>query len=177
MRIEDYALVGDCESAALIGRNGSIDWLCWPRFDSSACFAGLVGDADNGRWLIAPCDEVVHVERRYQDDTLVLETTFETRTGAIRLLDFMPPRHLAPHLIRVVRGLRGQVAIRVELIIRFDYGSVVPWVTRPQEGSLFAVGGPDLLVLRTSAALRGKDLKTVGEFRVSEGETVPFVLS
>jgi GH15 family glucan-1,4-alpha-glucosidase len=177
LRIEEYAIIGDCESAALIGRNGSVDWLCWPRFDSGACFSALVGNVGNGRWLIAPRDEPVRVTRRYQNCTIILETTFETGTGAVTLLDFMPPRRLSSHLVRIVRGARGQVPMRVELVIRFDYGSLVPWVTRSPDGTLRAVGGADMVALRTPAPLHGENLKTVGEVIVSEGETVPFVLS
>lgn len=177
MRIEDYAIVGDCGTAALIGRTGAVDWLCWPRFDSRACFAALVGNTDNGRWLIAPNAEPTSIHRRYLDDTLVLETTFETADGAVALIDFMPPRGEASDLIRVVRGIRGRVAMRAELVIRFDYGSLVPWVTRLADGTLRAVAGPDMLVLRTPAPIRGEQLRTVAEFAVEEGKTVPFVLS
>ena len=177
MRIEDYAIVGDCGTAALIGRNGSVDWLCLPRFDSRACFAALVGNTDNGRWLIAPDAEIRRTTRRYLDDTLVLETTFETADGTVALVDFMPPRGEASDLVRLVRGVRGRVAMRAELLIRFDYGSLVPWVTRLPDGTLRAVAGPDILVLRTSAPIKGEQLKTVAEFAVVEGETVPFVLS
>jgi GH15 family glucan-1,4-alpha-glucosidase len=177
VRIEDYAIVGDCGTAALIGRNGSIDWLCWPRFDSRACFASLVGTADNGRWLIAPRKEPKRVARRYLDDTLILETTFETRHGAVVLVDFMPPRRDASDLVRVVRGVRGRVAMRAELVIRLDYGSLVPWVTRLSDGTLRAVAGPDMLVLRTPAPLKGEHLKTVSEFTIEDGQTMPFVLS
>lgn len=177
MRIEDYAIVGDCGTAALIGRNGSVDWLCWPRFDSRACFAALVGNADNGRWLIAPCDEPTRVTRRYLDDTLILETTFDTRNGTVTLVDFMPPRGVASDLVRLVKGVRGRVAMHVEFVVRLDYGSLVPWVTRLADGTLRAIAGPDMLVLRTPAPLRGKNLKTIAEFTVDEGQTVPFVLS
>jgi GH15 family glucan-1,4-alpha-glucosidase len=177
VHIEDYAIVGDCGTAALIGRNGSIDWLCWPRFDSRACFASLVGTADNGRWLIAPCEEPQRVARRYLDDTLILETTFETREGIVVLVDFMPPRGDTSHLVRVVKCVRGRVAMRAELVIRLDYGSLVPWVTRLSDGTLRAVAGPDMLVLRTPAPLKGEHLKTVSEFTIEDGQTIPFVLS
>jgi len=177
VRIEDYAIVGDCGTAALIGRNGSVDWLCLPRFDSRACFAALVGNTDNGRWLIAPDAEIRRTTRRYLDDTLVLETTFETADGTVALVDFMPPRGEASDLVRLVRGVRGRVVMSAELLIRFDYGSLVPWVTRLPDGTLRAVAGPDMLVLRTSAPIKGEQLKTVAEFAVVEGETVPFVLS
>lgn len=177
MRIEDYAIVGDCETAALIGRDGSVDWLCWPRFDSGACFAALIGNADNGRWLITPRAQPTRTTRRYLDDTLILETTFETEDGAVALIDFMPPRGVASDLVRLVKGVRGRVTMRMELIIRFDYGSLVPWVTRLSDGTLCAVAGPDMLVLRTPAQMKGENLKTVAEFTVDEGQTVPFVLS
>jgi GH15 family glucan-1,4-alpha-glucosidase len=175
-RIDDYALIGDCETAALVGRDGAVDWLCWPRFDSAACFAALVGTADNGRWLIGCADPAARVSRRYRGPTLILETEIETPTGAAIVLDFMPPRGRST-LIRLVCGKRGQVALRTELLIRFDYGSLVPWVTRLDDGALCAVEGPDMAVLRTPVALHGDHLKIVGPFTVSVGETVPFVLS
>ncbi|HKM69286.1 MAG TPA: glycoside hydrolase family 15 protein, partial [Stellaceae bacterium] len=175
--IEDYALIGDCGSAALIGRNGSIDWLCLPRFDSAACFAALLGEPEHGRWLIAPVEPASRVERRYVDGSLILTTMFETGDGAVELVDFMRPRRRLPHLVRLVRGLRGRVAMRTEFILRFDYGAVVPWVERLPEGGVSAIGGPERVVLRTPAPLRGEDLRTVGEFAVGAGETIPFVLS
>lgn len=177
VKIEDYAIIGDCETAALVSRYGSIDWLCLPRFDSGACFAAILGNADNGRWLIAPCDPQSTASRRYHNDTLILETTFRTRDGDVAIIDFMPRGGTSPTLVRLVRGLRGRVAMRMELVIRFDYGSLVPWVTRLSDGTLKAVAGPDMLVLRTSAPIRGKDLRTIAEFTVHEGETVPFALS
>jgi len=176
-RIEDYALIGDCETAALVGRDGSIDWLCWPRFDSDACFAGLLGTRENGRWLIAPEATEFRTTRKYRGDTLILETRFETADGAAVLIDFMPPRHGASEIVRLVRGERGRIKMRVELIIRFGYGSLVPWVHRLPDRSLRAVGGPDQLVLRTPAQLHGRNLTTVGTFEVGAGETVPFTLS
>src|ERR1700751_2043568 len=134
-RIEDYALIGDCETAGLVGRDGSIDWLCVPRFDSAACFAALLGEPKNGRWLIGPAaDESAEVTRKYRGHTLILETTFETKDGAVRLIDFMPPRGTNPDIIRIVEGVRGKVALRMELIIRFDYGDVVPWVRKCGNG-------------------------------------------
>lgn len=175
-RIEDYALIGDCESAALVGRDGSIDWLCWPRFDSDACFAALLGSPDNGRWIIAPHGPDVRVSRRYRPDTLILETRFETEDGAATLVDFMPARDKHCDLVRLVVGERGTLTMHMELVIRFGYGAIVPWVTRLDDGGLKAVAGPDMLVLRTPAPLRGEDLKTVSEFTVVAGETVPFVL-
>ena len=176
-RIEDYALIGDCGSAALVGRDGSIDWLCLPRFDSAACFAALLGEPLHGRWLIGPADPTARVERRYLDGSLILSTTFETAEGAVQIVDFMRPRRRLPHLVRLVRGLRGRVVMCTEFILRFDYGAVVPWVERFPEGGLTAIGGPERVVLRTPVPLRGEDLKTVGEFTVGAGETIPFVLS
>jgi GH15 family glucan-1,4-alpha-glucosidase len=176
-KIEDYALLGDCETAALVDRDGSVDWLCWPRFDSGACLAALLGHPQNGRWLISPCDPAPRRRRRYRDRTLVLETDIETSEGAITLVEFMPPREKASDLVRLVVGRRGQVRMRTELIIRFDYGLLVPWATRQDDGSHLFVSGPDMVVLRTPIALRGDDMKTVGEFTVSPGETVPFVLT
>ena len=176
-RIEDYALIGDCETAALVARSGSIDWLCWPRFDSGACFAALVGGPENGRWLVAPSDAPKTVSRRYRGDTLILETIFETAGGAVTLVDFMPSRRQASDLVRLVFGKHGQVRMRTELVVRFDYGSLVPWVTRHDDGTLLAISGPDMVALRTPVPLRGENLTTVGEFTVSAGQMVPFVLS
>ena len=175
--IEDYALIGDCETAALVGRNGSIDWLCWPRFDSGACFAALLGSSDNGRWLMTAADPDARVSRRYRERTLILETSIETSAGSATIVDFMPPRSKASNVVRLVCGTRGQLAIRTELVIRFDYGSLTPWVTRLEDGSLRAIAGPDLVVLRTPVPLRGVDFKTVGEFTISAGQTIPFVLT
>src|SRR5690349_23189892 len=163
-RIEDYALIGDCETVALVSRGGSIDWLCWPRFDSGACFAALLGTPEHGRWLLAPVEPPTRIGRRYRRDTLVLETEFETPSGVVTLIDFMPPRGQASDVVRIVRGERGTVAMRTELILRFDYGANVPWVSRLEDGALRAIVGPDMTVLRTPVALRGEDLKTVGEF-------------
>jgi GH15 family glucan-1,4-alpha-glucosidase len=165
-RFEDYALVGDCETAAFVGRDGSIDWLCFPRFDSAACFAALLGTPDHGRWLLAPADHVRHVRRRYRDGTLVLETEYETDGGAVTLVDCMPPRSAAGHVVRLVEGTRGQVPMRMELVIRFDYGSIVPWVRRTDQG-LLAVGGSDAVRLSTPVDVRGEDFRTVAEFTVS----------
>jgi GH15 family glucan-1,4-alpha-glucosidase len=176
LRIEDYAMIGDCLSAALVGRDGSIDWLCWPRFDSPACFAALLGTPENGRWLIAPEHASPNVRRRYLPDTLVLETEFQTETGSATVVDFMPATDGAADLVRIVFGRSGEVKFRTELVIRFGYGAIVPWVTR-DDGTINAIAGPDRLVLRTSADLYGEDLKTVGEFTVSAGQSVPFVLS
>ncbi len=178
LRIEDYALIGDCGTAALVGRSGSIDWLCLPRFDSPACFSALLGQAEHGRWLIAPCDPDAKVTRRYIDNSLVLSTTFATATGAVELIDFFRPRHGTIHLVRLVRGVSGHVAMEVEFILRFEYGSLVPWVEQLTEGGgISAIGGPERVVLRTPVPLTGEDLKTVGTFEIEAGETVPFVLS
>ena len=176
-RIEDYALIGDCETAALVGLDGSVDWLCWPRFDSGACFAALLGTPDNGRWLIAPVEPPTRVSRRYRKGTLILETEFETEGGAVTVTDFMPPRDGVSDLVRIVTGRRGRVRMRTELVLRFDYGSVVPWVSRLEDGALRAIAGPDMVVLCTSVALHGEDLKTVGEFTVAAGESATFVLA
>ncbi len=175
-RIEDYALIGDCHTAALVSRNGSIDWLCFPRFDSGACFAALLGTPDHGRWLVAPHDPVRRVTRTYRGESLVLDTTFETDTGAVTLTDCMPIRSEQQDLIRLVRGVRGRVRMRTECIVRFDYGSITPWVRR-ENGGIQAVGGPDTLHLRSSVPLRGEGWSTVAEFDVHEGEEVCFVLN
>lgn len=177
-RIEDYALIGDCETAALVSRSGSIDWLCWPAFDSDACFAALLGTPRNGRWLIAPAEEVTSVSRRYLDNTLILETQFETAHGAVALIDFMPPRGNASDVVRLVQGIKGSVKLRMELVIRFGVGAEIPWVRRTEDRSaLLAICGPDMTVLRTPVETRGENLTTVAEFEVSEGQTVPFVLT
>jgi len=175
-RIEDYALIGDCHTAALVAKDGSIDWLCLPRFDSGACFAALLGTPDNGRWQIAPTSDVRKVTRRYREGTLVLETDFETDEGAATIVDCMPPRTEAPDLVRIVVGRRGSVSMRMQLVIRFDYGSIVPWVRRSEKG-IRAIAGPDLLELCTPLPLHGENLTTVAEFTVSAGERIPLVLS
>jgi GH15 family glucan-1,4-alpha-glucosidase len=174
--IEDYAVIGDCHTAALVARNGSIDWLCFPRFDGGACFAALLGNEEHGRWIIAPAGEVRGVERRYRDGTLVLETDYETADGAVTLIDCMPPRSSAPDVVRVVAGKRGQVRMRMQLIIRFDYGSIIPWVRRIA-GGIRAVGGPDTLIFKTPIDLRSENFRTEAQFTVSEGQRVPFVLT
>ncbi|HWC28335.1 MAG TPA: glycoside hydrolase family 15 protein [Solirubrobacteraceae bacterium] len=176
LRIEDYALIGDTETAALVGVDGSMDWLCLPRFDAPACFAALLGGPEHGRWAIAPAGGVRAVRRRYRPATLVLETEWETDDGVVRVVDCMPPRDRIPDVLRLVEGVSGRVPMRMELIIRFDYGSVVPWV-RHHEQYLEAVAGPDALRLRTPVELRGEDLTTVAEFGVQRGERVPFGLS
>jgi len=178
-RIEDYGLIGDRETAALVGRDGSIDWLCWPRFDSDACFAALLGGPEHGRWLLAPADPPAQVRRRYRPGTLVLETEFETAEGALAVLtDAMPERGTDSDLVRVVTGRRGRVAFRSELVLRFAYGAAVPWVTRLPDGpGLRAVTGPDKVVLHTPAPLRGEGRRTTSEFTVEAGQSVPFVLA
>jgi GH15 family glucan-1,4-alpha-glucosidase len=176
-KIEDYALLGDCETAALVGRDGSIDWLCLPRFDSCACFAALLGGREHGRWLITTTDKAARISRHYRDDTLILETDFETADGAVTLVDFMPPRGKTSNVVRMIVGRHGRVAMRTELILRFDYGSLVPWVTRMEDGGLLAVSGPDMVVVRTPVRLRGKDFTTIGNFTVYAGQTIPFVLT
>ena len=175
--IEDYALIGNCETAALVGRDGSIDWLGLPRFDSAACFASLLGSLENGRWLIAPVDPAARSTRRYRGDTLILETTFETAAGTACVTDFMTRREGAASVVRLVRGISGSVAMHTELVARFDYGSVVPWVTRQPGQRLELVAGPDRLVIDTEVPLRGESLRTVGEFKVGAGEEVSFALT
>jgi GH15 family glucan-1,4-alpha-glucosidase len=175
-KIEDYALIGDCQTAALVARDGSIDWLCFPRFDSSACFAALLGSPEHGRWVIAPADPIRRVTRAYRGDSLVLDTTFETDAGAVTLTDCMPIRTGQPDVVRLVRGVRGTVRMRTELVIRFDYGSITPWVRRTDAG-LSAVGGPDTIEVHTPVPLRGEGWTTAGEFEVAEGDQVPFVLT
>jgi GH15 family glucan-1,4-alpha-glucosidase len=170
-------LIGDCETAALVGRDGSIDWLCWPAFDSDACFAALLGTHRHGRWLIGPAQEVKGYSRRYWDNTLILETRFETADGVVALIDFMPPRGNASDVVRLVRGVSGKVKLRMELVIRFGFGADIPWVKRTEDGALLAIAGQDMTVLRTPVETRGEDLTTVADFEVSEGETIPFVLA
>jgi len=176
LRIEDYALIGDCKTAALVGRDGSIDWLCWPRFDSAACFAALLGSSDNGRWLIAPKEPPLSISRRYRPGTLVLETEFETETGSAVVVDFMA-FGVGAHLLRIVTARTGRVDFQTEFVVRFNYGSTVPWVNRLDDGMINAIAGPERLVLRTPVALYGEDLRTRGEFAVTADESVAFVLS
>jgi hypothetical protein len=173
LRIEDYALIGDLETAALVGKDGSIDWLCVPRFDAASCFAALLGTPEQGRWLIAPAGEVRRVRRRYRPGTLILETEFETKDGVAVLIDFMPPRREDPDVVRIVHGKRGKVAMRTEIIMRFDYGKTIPWVRKAEEG-LRAIAGPNSLRLRSPVTLCGENFHTVGEFTVARGEYVPF---
>jgi GH15 family glucan-1,4-alpha-glucosidase len=173
-RIEDYALIGNCETVALVGRDGSLDWMGVPRFDSGACFAALVGTPDNGRWLIGPAASHYRVTRRYRGSTLILETTFETEEGAVCLIDFMSRRNRVSDLVRIVKGLRGTMPMRTEIVVRFEYGLIVPWVSRLPDGRLQFVAGPDRLIMATSVELRGVDRRTIGEFAVSAGQEVSF---
>jgi GH15 family glucan-1,4-alpha-glucosidase len=176
-RIEDYALIGDCEAAALVARNGSLDWLCWPRFDSDACFAALLGSDDHGHWRIAPRDETARSTRRYRPNTLILETHFECSEGDVTIVDFMPIAGARSSVVRIVIGERGRVRMCTDLVLRFGYGAIVPWVTRLEDGTLRAIAGPDMVLLRTPVRLVGQNLTTVGEFTVAAGETVPFILT
>src|SRR5579871_6125144 len=169
LRIEDYAMIGDCQTAALVGKDGSIDWLCFPRFDSPACFAALLGTPEHGRWQIAPRGEVRTIRRRYREGTLILETEYETAGGVATVVDFLPARERAPDVVRLVEGKSGTVAMGMELIIRPDYGSIVPWVHRI-EGGIAAVAGPDRLLFRTTVPLVNEDFKTQAEFTVAAGE-------
>src|SRR3954469_16718437 len=175
-RIEDYAFLSDTQSAALVSRDGCVDWLCLPRFDSGACFASLLGNGENGRWKFSAKEKVRKISRRYRGETLILETTIETKSGAIRLIDFMPPRGTNPDIIRIVEGVRGKVVVEMELVIRFDYGHIVPWV-RKCDGGVQAIAGPDALILRTPIKTHGGNLTTVAEFEVKRGDRIPFVLT
>jgi GH15 family glucan-1,4-alpha-glucosidase len=177
-KIEDYGLIGDCETAALVGRDGSIDWLCWPAFDSDACFAAILGGSENGRWLIAPEEEITRSSRRYWDNTLILETRFETASGTVALIDFMPPRGKASDVVRLVHGVSGRVKMRMELVIRFGFGADIPWVKRSEDRSaLLAICGQDMTVLRTPIETRGENMTTIAEFVIAAGETTPFALT
>jgi len=175
-RIEDYAVIADRQSIALVAKDGSLDWLCLPRFDSDACFAALLGTPDNGRWKIAPEGEVRAVRRRYRPGTLILETEFETPDGAVTLIDLMPIFGQGTDVVRIVAGQRGRVPMRMELLLRFGYGAIVPWV-RAIEGGIEAVAGPDALRLITPVMTHGEGLSTVAQFSVGAGERVPFVLT
>jgi GH15 family glucan-1,4-alpha-glucosidase len=175
--IEDYALLGDCESAALVSRAGSVDWLCWPRFDSAACCAALLGGPEHGCWTLSPTDFEASIKRRYRPDTLILETEFTTSDGVVTLIDFMPVGDRHSHLIRVVFGMSGKVTMHTQLILRFDFGSLVPWVTRLEDGRHSFAAGPHRAILHTPVQLRGEGLKTVGKFSIRAGQTVAFVLS
>jgi GH15 family glucan-1,4-alpha-glucosidase len=176
-RIEDYAMIGDCRTAALICRDGSIDWLCLPAFDSGACFAALLGDKKNGRWLIAPKAKTFKSQRRYRGDSLILETIVTTATGKARMTDFMPHGTPQSCVVRIVEGLEGHVDMRTELVIRFDYGVTIPWVSRRDRRTLTAVAGPHLLAFRTRADVRGENMHSVADFTVKKGESFPFVLA
>jgi GH15 family glucan-1,4-alpha-glucosidase len=175
-KIEDYAFLSDTQTGALVSRDGCVDWLCFPRFDSGACFASLLGSSENGHWRFWSNDKINKLSRRYRGETLILETEIETASGAVRLIDFMPPRGENPDLIRIVEGIRGEVPLEMELIIRFDYGHIVPWV-RKRHGGLEALAGPDGLILRAPIETHGKDLTTVAEFSVKKGDRIPFVLT
>ena len=176
--IEDYAMIGDCHSAALVSRHGSIDWLCWPRFDSPACFAALVGTPDNGRWRIAPAQPAKRISRQYRPGTLILETQFETSEGTVALIDFMTAATGTSSIVRIVEGRGGEVPMRLDLALRFDYGSAVPWVTQLRQNSgLRAIAGPDVVVLHGGAPLRGERLTTVSDFTVAAGQRVAFTLA
>jgi GH15 family glucan-1,4-alpha-glucosidase len=180
-KIEDYALIGDCETAALVSRDGSIDWLCWPRFDSGAVFASLLGTPENGHWSISPT-EPARITRRYRRDTLILETDFETEEGAVTLIDFMPLRfqesgsHETSHLIRIVRGRSGTVPMAIEFILRFDYGAVVPWIRRIADEVLLAVAGPDMVVFQSSVPIEASGMRHRGSFAVAAGTDAVFTL-
>lgn len=175
MHLEDYAFIGNAHTAALVGRNGSIDWLCLPRFDSNACLAALLGNEQNGRWIIAPADPEHRVTRRYRSDTLILETDFTTKDGTVRLIDCMPVRQGHPTIVRLVTGVHGSVRIHMQLILRFDYGSVVPWVTRHADG-LHAIAGPDSVYIAAGTPTYGKQSTTAADFDVQAGQQVSFVL-
>jgi GH15 family glucan-1,4-alpha-glucosidase len=176
LRIEDYALIGDCHTAALVGSNGSIDWLCFPRFDSPACFAALLGGTEHGRWLLAPSAKIEGMQRRYVGDSLVLQTEFKTRRGRVRIIDFMPISDQRWDVVRIVEGLSGTVSMRMELIVRFDYGSIVPWVRRAK-GLLRLTAGPDTLELAASVKVEGRNMKSVAKFSVRRGQRQSFVLN
>ncbi|MGH8870250.1 MAG: glycoside hydrolase family 15 protein [Actinomycetes bacterium] len=176
-RIEDYALVGDMQTAALIGRDGSVDWLCFPRFDSPAAFAALLGGEDNGHWRVAPRAGGLATRRRYRGDTLILESEWDTPQGSVRVIDLMPPRGEAPDLVRIVEGLSGRVEMQSVLRLRFDYGHVVPWVRRVDDGQIAAIAGPDSIYLRADVPTYGQDFATHADFSVSEGDQVGFVLT
>src|ERR1043166_6256871 len=174
--IEDYGLIGNAHTAALVGRDGSIDWLCVPRFDSAACFAALLGKPEHGRWLLAPAADVRRVERRYRPETLILETDFETAGGSARVTDFMPAGDPSCNVVRIVEGLAGRMAMRMQLILRFGYGADVPWVRRIDD-RMGGTAGPDTVELTTQVEVRGEGLTSVAEFDLAQGERAVFVLS
>lgn len=175
-KIENYALLGDLQTAALVSRAGSVDWCCFPRFDSGACFAALLGTPEHGRWLLAPVDETSKTERRYRPDSLILETTHEMADGKVRAIDFMPRGH-APDIVRIVEGIGGRVTMRSAMVARFDYGRSVPWVRRLDGRDLLAIAGPDALCFRTPAELQGEDMVTISNFTIDAGERVAFMLA
>ena len=175
-RIEDYAMIGDMRTAALVGRDGSIDWFCAPRFDSAACFAALLGKRENGRWKIGP-RHAAEVRRHYQDGGLILETQFENEGGKVSIVDFMPVDEVQSSIVRLVIGREGKMAMETDLVIRFDYGLSMPWVNRMDKNTWTAVAGPSMLVLRTPVTLYGEDMHTIGQFTVKKGQTIPFVLT
>jgi GH15 family glucan-1,4-alpha-glucosidase len=176
-RIEDYAIVGDLQTVALIGRSGSVDWLCFPRFDSGSIFSALLGSSEHGRWLIAPASGGQATEWRYREDTLILESEWQTGTGRVRVIDFMPQRETKPDIVRIVECLEGEVEMHTELVMRFDYGSIVPWVRHTDDETIIAVAGPDGLVLRTPVMLDADAMTHAAEFTVRKGDRVPFVLT
>jgi GH15 family glucan-1,4-alpha-glucosidase len=175
-RIEDYALIGDSETGALVSKDGSIDWLCWPDFSSEACFASLLGTEDNGFWRIAPVNSAFTSSRRYSDGSLILETTFECKDGAVRVIDFMPDRQQHSNLVRIVEGVRGHIEMHMELALRFDYGRTIPWVTSVK-GGIRAVAGPNLVTLQSTVPVRGENMTTVADFTPKPGERICFTLS
>jgi len=170
-RIEDYALIGDCETAALVDNRGTIDWLCWPDFSSEACFAALLGNKENGFWSICPADGDWTTTRRYRDHTLILETTFRHSAGVVKIIDFMPIRERFSDVVRIIEGVEGSVPMQMDLRLRFDYGRTVPWVTRISDG-VRAVAGPNLAILHASVPVRGENLTTVADFTVTPGTRV-----
>jgi GH15 family glucan-1,4-alpha-glucosidase len=176
-RIEDYAVIGNCETVALVGRDGSIDWLGFPRFDSAACFAAMLGNPDHGHWRVAPAEEGARATRRYRGDTLILETRFEVAGGTVCVVDFMARRESGSDLVRIVRGERGVVPMQTEIVVRFDYGSVMPWVSHQEDGRLRFTAGPDRLLLEAAVELHGVDGRTVGDFEIRAGEEIAFTLS
>ena len=176
-RIEDYGLISDLQAAALVGSDGSIDWACFPRFDSDACFAALLGTHEHGRWVVAPRGDAWEAGRRYPPRTLVLETEWETDSGKVRVIDFMPPRGRAPDIVRIVEGLHGEVEMVSELVVRYEYGSTVPWVQRIDGDDRVAVAGPDALCFRSGVKHRGENMRTLADFTVRDGDRVPFTLT
>ena len=172
LRIEDYGLIGDCITAALIGRDGSLDWLCWPRFDSGACFAALLGDETNGRWRIGPAHAGVRTERCYRDSTMVLETRFYNHDGDFAVIDFMPIKGKTSSVVRIVEGRRGTSKVRMSMTLRFDYGASVPWVEATDDDGIVAIAGPNLVVLRADVPMHGEHFSTVAEFDIDRKSVV-----